>query len=122
MNTTLGDPPDRSADPHAGQPVLTAGPPPEQAAATLVLVHGRGATAGSILSLYPELGVHVLAALAPQAAGNTWYPYSFLTPMDQNQPYLDSALRRLELLVTDLLSRGVPGGPIRPPVRPMTAP
>ena len=95
-------------DPHAGQPVLTAGPTPEQADATLVLLHGRGATADSILSLHAELGLPTLAALAPQAAGNTWYPYSFLAPLQANQPFLDSALGRLEALVAGLLARGIP--------------
>src|SRR4051812_7474278 len=95
-------------DPHARQPVLTAGPPPEQADGVLVLMHGRGATAQSILSLYEELGVKSLSALAPQAAGQTWYPNSFLAPLDANQPYLDSALGRLESIVTDLLDRGIP--------------
>jgi len=75
----------------------------------LVLVHGRGATAQSILSLYEELGVENISALAPQAAGQSWYPNSFLAPLEANQPYLDSALRRLESIVTDLLARGVPG-------------
>ena len=106
MNT----PPERShapQDPHAGQPVLGAGPAPAEAAATLVMIHGRGATAESILSLHDALGIDGLAAVAPQAAGNTWYPYSFLSPMEQNQPYLDSALRRLESIVAGLISQGV---------------
>ena len=93
-------------DPH--EPVLTAGPPLEKAKAAILLVHGRGASAQSILSLYDELGAEQFAAIAPQAAGNTWYPYSFLSPIEANQPYLDSALRRLESLVADLLSRGIP--------------
>lgn len=101
-----------ASDPHAGQPVLAAGPPPERAAATLVLVHGRGGTAEEILSLYPELGVADVAALAPQAAGHTWYPHSFLAPTESNQPYLDSALRKLASLVDDLAGRGVPTGRI----------
>jgi predicted esterase len=94
-------------DPHADQPVLRAGPPPEQAAATLIMTHGRGAGAESILSLYQPLGIANLAAIAPEAAGATWYPYSFLAPMGSNQPYLDSALRRIETLVSDLLDGGV---------------
>src|SRR5687768_1315372 len=94
-------------DPHASQPVLTAGPSPQDAGAALILIHGRGASAQSILSLYDALEVPELAALAPQAAGNTWYPLSFLGPLESNQPYLDSALRRIESLVADLIGRGV---------------
>ena len=97
-----------SQDPHADQPVLRAGPPPEEATATLIMIHGRGAGAESILSLYQPLGIANLATIAPEAAGATWYPYSFLAPMESNQPYLDSALRRIETLVSDLLDRGIP--------------
>src|SRR5689334_4599820 len=94
-------------DPHAGQPVLTAGPAPGEAVAVLLLVHGRGATADSMLPLHRELGLPAVAALAPQAAGSSWYPNSFLAPLEANQPWLDSALRRLESLVSEILARGV---------------
>jgi len=108
MNSTRRE---RSAefDPHAHQPVLTAGPTPEKADATILLMHGRGADAEGMLPLYEELGVGNFAAIAPQAAGNTWYPHSFLAPLDANQPYLDSALGRLDSLIADLLARGIPG-------------
>jgi predicted esterase len=98
---------DSSSDPHAMQRLLRAGPSPEEAGAALVLLHGRGATAESILSLSQELGIEDLAAIAPQAAGNTWYPYSFLAPLEANQPFLDSALRRIDSIVQELLSQGM---------------
>ena len=107
MTTSRGQPRDPQ-DPHAGQTTLGAGPTPEAAAATLVLLHGRGGSAEDMLSLYTELRLPDLAALAPQAAGNTWYPNSFLSPLEANQPYLNSALRRIESIVADLLARGVP--------------
>lgn len=94
-------------DPHASQPVLAAGPSPQDAGAALILIHGRGASPQSILSLYDTLDLPMLAALAPQAAGNTWYPLSFLAALESNQPYLDSALRRIESLVNELLGRGL---------------
>src|SRR5688572_26657920 len=103
-----GQPAGASADPHAGQPVLTAGPRPETADGTIVLLHGRGGSAENMLSLYAALGDERFAALAPQAAGNSWYPQSFLAPLGANQPYLDSALRRVDSLVAALLARGVP--------------
>lgn len=95
-------------DPHANQPVLTAGPSPEQAAAAILMIHGRGASAEDMMGLYDALHVDDLAALAPQAAGHTWYPHSFLAPIEANQPYLNSALRKIETIVSDLLARGVP--------------
>jgi phospholipase/carboxylesterase len=88
--------------------ILTAGPAPEKAVGTILLLHGRGASAASILELYPLLDAESLAAIAPQAAGNTWYPNSFLAPLQTNQPYLDSALGRIDTLVTGLMSRGIP--------------
>lgn len=94
-------------DPHADQPVMRAGPSPEHASASLVLVHGRGATAESVLSLYDELALSKLAAIAPQAAGDTWYPQSFLASLEANQPFLDSALRRIESIVVELLAGGI---------------
>ena len=95
------------ADAHAGTPVLAAGPDPLEADATLVLVHGRGAAAEGMLRVHRALGLERLAALAPQAAGNAWYPQSFLAPLESNQPNLDSALRRLDRLVRELVERGV---------------
>ena len=62
-----------------------------------------------MLSLFETLDVRGLAAVAPQAAGNTWYPQSFLAPLEANQPWLDSALRRIDSIVADLASKGVGG-------------
>src|SRR4051794_7605746 len=86
--------------PHAGQPVLRAGPSLKEAGAALVLVHGRGASAGSILPLFEELGAPPLATFAPEAAGHTWYPQSFLAPLAANQPWLDSALGYLDAVIS----------------------
>lgn len=87
---------------------MTAGPSPETATATIVLIHGRGASASGMLPIVDELGVPNVAAVAPQAVGDTWYPHSFLAPMEANQPYLDSALAKVGSVVADLLARGVP--------------
>jgi predicted esterase len=96
------------SNPHAGQPLLTMGPPPEDARVAMILVHGRGASAEDILGLARELRRDDVAYLAPQAAGNSWYPYSFLAPIGQNEPGLTSALGVLEQLVSSLAARGVP--------------
>jgi phospholipase/carboxylesterase len=94
-------------DPHAAQPLLHVGPPVEDADAVLVLLHGRGAGAQDILALLPELDLPTVAALAPQAAGHTWYPHSFLAPFEANEPYLSSALRRIEGIIADLIAKAV---------------
>lgn len=96
------------ADAHAHESIVALGPPPEEADFSLILIHGRGASAASILSLYPQLSLANVAAFAPQAAGHTWYPHSFLAPFAANQPYLDSALHKIESLTLDLMDRGVP--------------
>ena len=93
---------------HGGQPVVTAGQPLSDARAALVLVHGRGATAQSILPLGAEIAPVNATWLAPQAAGNTWYPYSFLSPMAQNEPGLSSALATLATLVEQIADAGIP--------------
>lgn len=94
-------------DPHGEQPIAVAGPPVERADGVLILIHGRGATAQSILNLHAELNLPTLAALAPQAAGHSWYPQSFLAPIQANQPFLDSALNRIETFIVDLLGRKI---------------
>jgi len=76
---------------HQGQPILVAGEPIQTARAAMILLHGRGATAQSILALANELDQPGLAYLAPQAAGGTWYPNRFLEPTTQNEPWLSSA-------------------------------
>lgn len=106
--TILGDRDHNARDPHAGQRILHAGPTPELASATVIFLHGRGASAEDILSLSAHLALPDLAALAPEAAGQSWYPQSFLAPLEANQPNLDSALKQIETLVLDLLRRGVP--------------
>ncbi len=96
------------AGPHQGQPLVRAGRPINEAAAALVMVHGRGATAENILTLADEFGRDDLALVAPQAAGYTWYPYSFLAPLHQNEPWLSSALARLGEVVAQLEAEGMP--------------
>jgi predicted esterase len=94
-------------DPHAGQPVFTEGPKPAAARLTLILVHGRGASAENILSLARELRLDDVACVAPQAADHTWYPYSFLAPVSKNEPWLSSALGVLSGVIEDLGKQGV---------------
>src|SRR5688500_5161621 len=96
------------ADPHAGQPVLRSGPPPTEARLVAILLHGRGASADDILALAHQFTARGIAYLAPQAAGSTWYPYSFLAPIPQNEPWLGSALRVVAGLSEDLTRQGIP--------------
>src|SRR5450631_4318286 len=85
--------------PHQGQPVLDAGEPLATARAAMILVHGRGASAADMMTLGAELMHPGVAYVAPQAAGNAWYPYPFTAAMESNEPYLSSALEILASLL-----------------------
>ena len=94
-------------DPHAGQPVLYRGPAPADARLVAIMIHGRGASADDILTLTQELRPKDVAYLAPQAAFHTWYPYSFLAPIDQNEPGITSGLGVMAGLIEQVGREGV---------------
>src|SRR6476661_7708886 len=75
-------------------PIARSGARLERAKAAMIMLHGRGATAESILSMADGLGHPEIAYIAPQAPGFTWYPHSFLTPIERNEPALSQALPR----------------------------
>jgi phospholipase/carboxylesterase len=93
---------------HADEQVVGAGPDLSDAKAVMIMVHGRGASAQDILGLSGSLTAEGMTFVAPQATGNTWYPYSFLEPMEKNEPHLSAALRRLHDIVLTIESRGIP--------------
>ena len=99
--------PSATRDPHAGQNVLRRGPAPAAARLAVILVHGRGGSAGEMLNLADEFDRPDVTWLAPQAAGQTWYPYSFLSPIEQNEPGISSGLRVLSGLVEELAQAGI---------------
>lgn len=94
-------------DPHDTGAMETAGTPLAEAEGALILLHGRGASAADILSLGETISPPGFAMLAPQAAGRTWYPYSFLEPKERNQPYLASALERIGNAVDAAIEAGI---------------
>ena len=94
--------------PHQGLPLAAAGKPLAEARGAVILIHGRGASAESILELAAYLPQPDLAWLAPQAADSTWYPYSFLAPLEKNEPYLSSALARVTEVVALAEAAGLP--------------
>ena len=94
-------------DPHRDEPVRTLGAPLAQAAAAVVLLHGRGASAEDILGLAGEMYDERVAYLAPQAADHRWYPYSFMAPIAENEPWLSSALAKVAAVVELAVDGGV---------------
>lgn len=94
--------------PHQNEETVIAGAGHEKAAAAMILIHGRGATAESILMLADEFEEESILYAAPQASGFQWYPYSFLAPTDRNEPGLSSGLQVIFNTITDLESKGIP--------------
>ena len=101
------EPSQRRADPHRGQPILRRGPEPVAARLAVVLVHGRGGSAGDMIALAGEFGADDVAYLAPEAFEHTWYPRSFLAPIADNEPALSSALDVLATIVDGLRAQQV---------------
>jgi len=93
--------------PHQGQPIYTAGKHLSDIQAAMILVHGRGASAPNILELANDLHHPEFAYLAPQAAGNSWYPFSFLAPMSQNEPGLSSGLQAITDVVEQVKAASI---------------
>lgn len=85
----------------------TAGAPASEAAAGVVLVHGRGASAESILQLSREIDVSNVAYLAPQADGYSWYPNSFLAPLQANEPGISRGISAVLDAISQLEKSGV---------------
>lgn len=74
----------------------------------MILLHGRGDSAQGILDLARVLPKENMAYLAPQAAGHSWYPYGFMADIEQNEPYLSSALALIETTVQSVVDAGIP--------------
>jgi phospholipase/carboxylesterase len=88
--------------------IITAGAPIDQAKKAVIMIHGRGASANSILSLADHLSLpDDMAIFAPQATEHSWYPYSFMAPIESNEPALSSALALINELVDDINKQGI---------------
>lgn len=92
-------------DKHA---LLRAGSAASRARGVVLLIHGRGATAESMLPLGDAIAMPELCYVAPQADGYTWYPQSFMAPTAVNEPHLTRALDRVAAIIADILGAGVP--------------
>jgi phospholipase/carboxylesterase len=94
-------------DPHRLGAVRISGAPIEEAVGAVILLHGRGGSAEDILSLACPIKLPELTYVAPQAAGKSWYPNSFLAPIDSNQPWLLSALDKVQSILDMLHQAGI---------------
>ena len=98
----------KQVSPHRGQPIRFAGQSLDRARAAMLMVHGRGARAEDILSLADQFEQPDFAYLAPQAAGNTWYPNRFIAPIAENEPWLSSALEFVGDVLKQITTAGIP--------------
>jgi len=94
--------------PHQNQALVSAGADVEAAGAAIVLVHGRGATAQSIIQMGRQVGADGVAYLAPQAARNTWYPNPFTAPVESNEPGRTSGIQAVADAVSEARAAGIP--------------
>lgn len=93
---------------HQNEQTITGATQLHQAQAAMIMVHGRGDSAEGILRLSNYLNVPGFAFIAPQAAGNTWYPNRFIEPLESNEPWLTSALQAVGDTVQQVLDAGIP--------------
>jgi len=93
--------------PHAGQPIVRLGAPLGAARAAVIMIHGRGAGPRNIVELVPAIDAKDVAYLAPAAAGGTWYPQSFVAPIEQNEPGITSGISVVHALIDEVLAAGI---------------
>ena len=95
-------------EPHKNNFVLQSGEDLKNSQSAMILIHGRGATAESMLSFAEEFDANNICFLAPQASNGTWYPNSFITPRNLNEPGISSSLKMIELLVAEIKKNSIP--------------
>lgn len=88
--------------------IIKAGVEPKDAKGAIIMLHGRGSTADNIIGLNSVLNINDLAIYAPQASNHSWYPYSFMAPVKDNEPALSSALELIKETVQQAVTDGIP--------------
>ena len=96
------------SDPHGQAEIYAAGATLDEASSAIIAIHGRGADAADIINLAGEVAPSGVVILAPNAVGQTWYPYHFIEPIERNEPYLTSALNLIDQLFARLAEAGIP--------------
>lgn len=88
--------------------IQTAGAQLQSDSKVLIMLHGRGSNSTDVLRFARQLNVEKFTLLAPQATQNSWYPYSFIAPREDNEPWLSSALQIVNETVKIVVDAGVP--------------
>jgi phospholipase/carboxylesterase len=86
---------------------IQAGLPLTQAKKAAIFLHGRGATAESILALAPYLNLNDFALFAPQAPQRTWYPFGFMANDQGNLSSLNSSIKQVSHLFEFIVHEGM---------------
>lgn len=102
------DPKSSFNGPHQNQPIATAGAKIENAEIAMILIHGRGASAQSILLFADEFDRDFIHYRALQANGHTWYPQSFMAPKEINEPGISSGLQAIYDQIESIKDKGIP--------------
>src|SRR5690606_41092010 len=76
----------------------------------VLAVHGRGQDAAFMAEPSRRFGPAPVRFFAPQAEGNTWYPLSFLEPIERTEPALSRSLGVLESSLDARDEAGFPPG------------
>ena len=74
----------------------------------VVMLHGRGAGPENILDLVPRLARPQFQYLAPAAPNRSWYPFSFMADIENNEPHLSNALALVKSTLEGAETSGVP--------------
>ncbi len=93
--------------PHHSSKILVEGTELDKAKAVMIMIHGRGATAESILDISQYFIVDDVSYIAPQANEGVWYPFSFLMPTEQNEPGITSGLQKISEIVDHVVASGI---------------
>ncbi len=93
--------------PHHSSKILVEGTKLDKAKAVMIMIHGRGATAESILDISQYFIVDDVSYIAPQANEGVWYPFSFLMPTEQNEPGITSGLQKISEIVDHVVASGI---------------
>lgn len=86
---------------------IRKGLPLAEAKKAVLMIHGRGASAESILNLSSYLNLTDYAILAPQANRNSWYPFGFMMSDKGNSVALESSLKQIQSLTEDVIQSGI---------------
>jgi predicted esterase len=94
-------------EPHLGEKILYSGPKAQNGKNALILIHGRGSNAESILPIANELELEDTVIIAPEASQFTWYPYRFIEKRESNEPGITSGLTLINSIISSLIDSGI---------------